>query len=88
MKNEDIMKLDNEQLEEVTGGKWDEELGIVYEDGVIDEMGGRTAFVKFDIGRTAECGYAEQFAHGRGLDIGTRVRVQMKPIRTIIMILE
>lgn len=25
MKNEDIKKLDNDQLNEVTGGKWDEE---------------------------------------------------------------
>ena len=88
MKNEDIKKLDNDQLNEVTGGKWDEEGGFPYEDGVIEEMGGRTAFVKFDInGKSCECGYSEEFEHGRGLRPGTRVRVRMLPIRTIYMIL-
>lgn len=43
MKNEDIKKLDNDQLNEVTGGKWDEENQWPYEDGIIEEMGGRTA---------------------------------------------
>ena len=88
MKNEGINKLDNEQLNEVTGGKWDEEGGFPYEDGVIEEMGGRTAFVYFDVvHRSCECGYADEFVHGKGLSVGTGVRVRMLPIRTIYMIL-
>ncbi len=88
MKNEDIKKLDNDQLNEVTGGKWDEENQWPYEDGVIEEMSGRTAFVYFDVvHRSCECGYSDEFAHGRGLKIGTKVRVRMVPVRTIITIL-
>ena len=88
MTNEEIKKLDKDQLNEVTGGKWDEENQWPYEDGVIEEMGGRTAIVYFDVVRkSVECGYSEEFEHGRGLKVGTRVRVRMVPVRTIYMIL-
>ena len=83
MKNEDINELGNEQLEEVTGGKWDENRNCSYEDGEIKEMRKRTALVKFDFGQTYECGFGDPLGTGLGLEVGARVRVQMMPRRII-----
>ena len=42
------MELTKEQLDEVTGGNWDEENGFGYFEGTVVDMGGRTAFVRID----------------------------------------
>lgn len=78
------MELNKEQLDEVTGGNWDEENGFGYFEGTVVDMGGRTAFVRFDdLFCEKECTYDRALIK---FSIGSRVRVRW-PERVIYMVI-
>ena len=78
------MELTKEQLDEVTGGNWDEENGFGYFEGTVVDMGGRTAFVRIDdLFCEKECTYDRALIK---FSIGSRVRVRW-PERVIYMVI-
>ena len=78
------MELTKEQLDEVTGGNWDEENGFGYFEGTVVDMGGRTAFVRIDdLSCEKECTYDRALIK---FSIGSRVRVRW-PERVIYMVI-